>query len=678
MAQLNCMNNDVAADIKRIVLLEFPDEAEAYVDLCQREDVDPSAAHVISLDTKVQVWLQRRGIPCVNSLLYFTSDSHCRALRKSHALLQWMESRIQLMDGLGIRDAYSNALLWYSRTFIPHMIWLSEILSEAASQHPNAVLTAALDRPSGEGSPMLHDGERYLGVLAESFCRRQGIPFEAIHGWQGPKYEPQPKKGVPPFRWLGYSLGAVLHRAALRRMGRRRPLLAITRGYRMDSLVQQTKEQMPNLPWVVLGEGGGSLQGSALVSRVIQAVTAGLRSVNGRIYEGEIWLSVLIHGIREDPRWADNIGRALDDLAEDVEREEELFNHRNVAFGPYLAAKLRTGIATATQQLPKEVRALDEMLSLLRPRFILTPFGRRSAHALGDLCHRRGIPGLLVSHGSFTPPKDDLEEMAWAFHSYGMLHGSFSHGALQTPLAEAFSRELTTSVNFARTGPLIWGLQANRAASHDLKARLFGDQADCRVVLHAGTPKPRGSIHFHIYETTDEYVAALGELVSAVNQLPDTILVIKFRPAHFSEEELRALLPNSDRLYISVNEPFLDVLGLADLLVSFSSTTIEEALQNQVPVLLYGGDGRYQHIQAFEVTPDTDVAPGAVFAVRRSEYLADGLKRILEANGPTPLPSELFQKYIYKPEDITPFPQLVASLVENHLSEPNDSRVPRD
>ena len=41
---------------------------------------------------------------------------------------------------------------------------------------------------------------------------------------------------------------------------------------------------------------------------------------------------------------------------------------------------------------------------------------------------------------------------------------------------------------------------------------------------------------------------------------------------------------------------FHEVLAEADLLVSFSSTTIEEALVNDVPVLLYGGHGRYAHI----------------------------------------------------------------------------------
>ena len=93
------------------------------------------------------------------------------------------------------------------------------------------------------------------------------------------------------------------------------------------------------------------------------------------------------------------------------------------------------------------------------------------------------------------------------------------------------------------------------------------------------------------------------------------------------------MLPSSDRYCVSVDEPFLDVLSVSDLLVSFSSTTIEEALQNQVPVLLYGGGGRYQHIEAFDVVPDKEVEAKAVYTIRRAEYLASGLKRILDVNG---------------------------------------------
>ena len=188
-------------------------------------------------------------------------------------------------------------------------------------------------------------------------------------------------------------------------------------------------------------------------------------------------------------------------------------------------------------------------------------------------------------------------------------------------------------------------------------------KTDCRVVLHASTPKARGSLHFHVYETPDEYVSTIRELILAVNQVPNTFLIVKFRSGQLGVEELRTLLPSSDRYTISVEEPFLDVLGIADLLVSFSSTTIEEALQNRVPVLLYGGGGRYQHVEAMEVGPETEAKPGAVYHVRQFGHLPAALEQILEVNGKAPLPSELFQQYIYKPEEVDSFPELVSNLV---------------
>ena len=49
---------------------------------------------------------------------------------------------------------------------------------------------------------------------------------------------------------------------------------------------------------------------------------------------------------------------------------------------------------------------------------------------------------------------------------------------------------------------------------------------------------------------------------------------------------------------IVTNTPFKQTLSKADLLISFSSTTIEEALVNKIPVALYGGKGRYCHIES--------------------------------------------------------------------------------
>ena len=391
-------------------------------------------------------------------------------------------------------------------------------------------------------------------------------------------------------------------------------------------------------------------------------MTAGIGKGNGRPYMGEIWLRVLQESIEEDPDFARRATKAVNHLAEEVEAEKRLFSHREVYFGDHFAAKLRTGIGSAIRYLQREIAALDEVLDLVKPRMVVTPFGRRSLHALGEFTRRKGIPGLLISHGSFTPMKTDLEEMGWRFHSHGLFHGTYSHSALQTPLAEAFSQQVPAKTEFLKTGPLVWGLKMERDSSAGLpglKAKLAPLHTDSRIVVHAGTPKSSRAMHFHVYETPDEYIAAMSELVLAVDSTTDVFLIIKYRPTQISVEELRSLLPKSDRFCISVEETFLDVLGISDLLVSFSSTTIEEAFQNRVPVLLYGGGGRYQHVEAPEVAPGIPVAPGPVFAVRRPEHLADSLKRILDTNGPAPLPAEHFHGYVYKAEEITPFSQIM-------------------
>jgi hypothetical protein len=647
------------------VLLEFPDEAEAYVAHCRGQGVDPSVARVISLEPKVLLWLQQHGVSAVNSLPYFSSAAHARALRKSHQILGWLETNVQLEDGLGIKGAYTNALQWYSRYFIHEMLWICEVLAEAHSQHPNAAIMATAAKPGDNTSPMLLPHERHLASMAQAFCEKQGIPFEPIHLLREASPITQPRRQTGWLGQMAYKLGAVLHRRTLRRMGRHRPLLALTHAYRTDALVAQAKKEAPELPWAVLGERGGSLRGAAFVGRAFQAITAGSDKGNGHTYMGEVWLNVLERTAQENRGFVDELERTLAGLAENAEQQTDLFSHRGVSFAPYYAAKIRSGIGQAMRRMYREVLARDEMLKLLQPRLVMSPFGRRSAHALGDLSTWRGIPGLLISHASFTPTKCDLEEMEWRFHSYGMFHGSYSHAALQTPLAEAFAKQLPSSVQFVPTGPLIWGRVVDRAKSEKLKVGMLAGREHCRVVVHAGTPHKRGSQHFHVYETMDEYVAALADLVSAVDKIPNTFLIIKAKSTPLNKDQLQAMLPSSDNYLISIEEPFLDVLGLSDLLVSLASTTIEEALQNRVPVLLYGGEGRYQHVEAFEIVPDSEVEPRAVYAVSRQEHLADALERVLDLNGKTPLPAELFQQYIYKPEEITPFPQLIRELVGN-------------
>ena len=648
----------------KVVLCELPEDAAAYLDDCRSSRTDPSEPTVVSLEPRTHTYLVKNGVRCTDSRPYFDSAGHERGLRKSHELLTWLGGQATFEDGLGISEAYRNALLWYSRYFYNHLVWLADILAEVHSQHPDASIQTVAGKVGGSSGPRLGNDDRYIGLLAQSFCHDQGIPFQAI-GPQSATPLPQTYKEAAWPKKLAYRLGAHLHRSALRRLGKARPVLTPVHANRMDVLVGQARKDLPDVPWMVFGTDGGSLSPMNLLRKAAKAVVPGMAGPASEPYLGEVWYQILERAASEDGAFVKGLDECLESIAGQADQGGSLFTHRQVNFGPMYASKLRSGIKPAVRKLHRQIKALDEVLDLAHPRAIVTPVGRRSLHALGELANQRGIPGLLISHGSFTPLKNELEEMAWKFHAHGLFHGSYSHAALQTPLAESFSNEVTSTAQYVKTGPLSWGIHCPRDAAQALKVQMLGADQDCRVVVHAGTGKARGSMHFHVYETLDEYVAAMGELVLAVDQVPDTFLILKFRPnADLGMEDLRTLLPASDRYMISVDESFLDVLGFTDLLVSFSSTTIEEALQNRVPVLLYGGDGRYQHIASQDISPEVGAEAGALYSVRKTEHLADGLKKILDCNGHAPLPEKLFESYAYRPEDYTSFPEVVRELTD--------------
>ena len=87
-------------------------------------------------------------------------------------------------------------------------------------------------------------------------------------------------------------------------------------------------------------------------------------------------------------------------------------------------------------------------------------------------------------------------------------------------------------------------------------------------------------------------------MIEIISSCTNINLIIKFRETEsFTLKSLEVLLGNlPSNVSLETKIPFGDLLSSSHLLMSFSSTTIEEALVNETPVLLYGGKGRYAHI----------------------------------------------------------------------------------
>ncbi len=293
------------------------------------------------------------------------------------------------------------------------------------------------------------------------------------------------------------------------------------------------------------------------------------------------------------------------------------------AFADRVAAQ-----AALTQGLETDTRRL---LAKLRPRAVVAHALRWSNEAaLAKAARERNIPVILLSHGSHPDPA-----------AMGNLAAAYAHAAnaddllvsdladvtvVQSPHAEAAARTLRPQARLLRTRPIQWGYKPLPPAP------LRSDGP--RRLLQAGTFKPLASLRPYIYETSAEFVAGLRSLMAAVAALPDVELVIRMRAGRECDlDDLRTLLPPVANVRIKSHREgaFLDDLMAAHALVSFSSTTIEEALHARRPVVLWGGSQRTRHLPA-RTTPPSPGDRAAIYAPATPGDLAPLLAAVLDAH----------------------------------------------
>ena len=114
-----------------------------------------------------------------------------------------------------------------------------------------------------------------------------------------------------------------------------------------------------------------------------------------------------------------------------------------------------------------------------------------------------------------------------------------------------------------------------------------------------------------------------------------------------SKESLKNNLPNSDNYIITTTGSFEDDIINSDFMISYSSTTIEEALHFGKPVGLLGVSNRYRHISE---STSTGVSRKAVYHLNH-EHLYDSLLKIKSDHYNNPLKVEEINNYVWGDND---------------------------
>ena len=256
---------------------------------------------------------------------------------------------------------------------------------------------------------------------------------------------------------------------------------------------------------------------------------------------------------------------------------------------------------------------LKKYFSLCKPDFIISQMSLGVTCMLGYLAKTTGVPSMLISHGSHIFHNDRVANLEHEQLANNMLIGGYRYSGIQTSFAMDYVlKKKVPSQSIVKIKPSI--LLNNHSKSKKTDSQL--------TILHAGTIKD--GTKRHLYETPDELLETYSDIIESVSTCDNLRLIIKFRPIEsFSFKALINLLEPLPKNVSLISEGALgDYLSSAHLLMSFSSTTIEEALINNVPVLLYGGKGRYSHIPSapFKLGTDNSILNTVTF-VDNSESL---------------------------------------------------------
>lgn len=627
--------------IKTLVVFEFKDEVEYFISMKSVNELRNENVYVLALMPESQTFLKKLQIPFFNTCNFFCRKGHEHALLQSNKIYNWIESLVRLEDDTGIKSGYKISFLFYTRLIVHYLLWLIEIVERACAElHVEKIICCSRDNRHIT-DPFLSVTEGYVGKIGAEIAKKLNIEFELFNI---PKitqglFVQNFKKGIQEV--VKYFIYHIKFRFLKFQIKNKKIILATSRSYNLGRVLDAFKHTFNNTCIVYLNSIYSSKKGSYL------------RKLLSSVFDETIQLPDII--ATKKKAFLGN----LTDVVSRLESEQGVggvFTYKGIVFKDIVFHKISNDIVPYLCNVYAQSAHFLEFLIRYKPVMIISQMARDINYNLGELASLCKTPSLLISHGSHVPSENEYEMIEWMEHSLGLINTHYQYVAIQSPWAKAFIDKMPITSKQIITGPLLFAnISKDRNRKKFLKESLIQEHRDKVILLHTDTPRIRGHFRFYVYQTVDEYISNLNSLIGAVEEIKGLHLIIRFRPKYFlTREHLGNLLIKSGCYSINTDGAFEEYLSLADMLVSYSSTTIEEALQNEVPVLLYDGDGKYCHIKDAQIL-DRSLKPevNSCYYVNKEESLKWALQWLLENHFAKEVPVSLWNSHIFNDSDKT-------------------------
>jgi hypothetical protein len=553
--------------IRRIFFIESSDEIDLLEDLFNEDSI------VVSINPPVSKDLKKRGIPFFTTLKFFDSEGHHFVHNNSFKIVEDLRPFLKNIKSENIQHTFERTWIFYFRFHLNYYLSMLYIINQAVTKYnPDFLITASTD-PSNKN---------LISAIVEGYGLVNNLKAKCI------TKKINLRINKPDFNSIKNLIKRFIFESQLTfikyKFNNKAFIIAPEDTYNMPQLLYKVSQVIHNALPVYL-----KIQRKSLRIRISEML------------RGKSFSFVFIPS---DAKASINNNFEHQLLTSSLEIKNHLVTKSQIAtfFGLniniFLNDYIENKLNKKMRQLNCELVSLRKILEVLKPNKVFSQHSLGISYALGEVCLELDIPALLISHGSHSPHNEKIAKLEWSIHSHTIFNSHYPFVAIQTPLAKKFLNMQDDLISKEiETGQLLLTTENNVSSKKQIRNKLYNKKSDKRIVVHAGTPKGWNSLRPWIYETIDEYINNINDIINAIEEIPDIYLAIRFRPQSLlSLDDLSLLLKKSECYGIYTDGSFGDYLLSADLLISYSSTTIEEALQSQVPVLQYDPSGKYEHI----------------------------------------------------------------------------------
>ncbi|MDO8581184.1 MAG: CDP-glycerol glycerophosphotransferase family protein, partial [Candidatus Omnitrophota bacterium] len=414
-----------------------------------------------------------------------------------------------------------------------------------------------------------------------------------------------------------------------------------TWGYKFDDLMPEIKKRFPQSKIILLMEESGHLKRKIRLAWLSLAkIFPFLRGSQSFDFVIPVDLLSSAWDKKEDPIFK----QSVDGLNVLLERgAARVFNSCDVDISSLIIDKIQHGLLKEMEKLQRRVSFLKDILQRVHPKVVISPYSTGFYYALGELSTLLGAESCVITHGTHVPPNNKYEEIEDYWLAKGVVLNDYRTVAIQSPWAKKFLNHFNDNRDFLYTGPLIFSQKQNGNRLDGVDQGIKNSKK--KNILYAATQRDHFRMRFYITETLDEFLESLKDIVLTISQYPDLHLLLRPHPAcELSESDFKCLLPKSDQISVVTGGKFEDVLSMTDLLISYSSTCIEEALANNIPVVLYDRWYRYNHFNIKPYDPLSDLSPVPAVYIHQQAKLNEYLSRFSKG---WKVPLEAFDEYRY-------------------------------